>query len=84
MELATRRDHVRATSEKAANIVEVARARHVQDAVSLEGDDLVDVLGHGHAGRADAAELAGIPPGLLGRVHVHAGQVQVRVVDDGP
>ena len=67
--------------QEPADVVEVVGDRHVHDAVRLGGEDVVDLSSRGDAGRADAAQLAGVAAGLLIRVHVHADEVERRVLD---
>ncbi len=83
LELAAGRHDVGAGLEQAADIVEIAGLRHVQDAVGPEGEDLVDrVRGPHPGGGARAAQLAGIATDLVRRVHVQTDQRHVRMLDD--
>ena len=63
---------VGARLEDALEVVEVGPVGHVRDAVGLEGEQRLDVVGGGHADRVDAAQLADVAPDLVGRVGVAA------------
>ncbi len=70
--------------QEAAHVVDrlVVEQRHVQHAVGLGRDDVIDVSGRDDPGRRDARDLAGVATGLLVGVHVHADEVVERVLDD--
>ncbi len=81
-------DHVLARRQHPAEVVDhLAGAdvgvRGVTDAVGVEGEQGVDVLGGGDADRVDAAQLAGVAAGLVVAVDPEPGQLEVGVVDDG-
>ncbi len=58
--------------------------RHVQHAVGRQRQHLVDAGGGGHAHLVEPAQVAGVAPGLVGAVHVHAHQLEARVLDHAP
>ena len=76
-----RRDDVRARLEDALEVVEVRPVGHVRDAVGLEREQRVDVVGGRDAERLDAAQLADVAPDLLRRVRVAADEVEHGVAD---
>ena len=81
-------DHVLARGQHPADVVHhLAGAdvgvRRVTDAVGVEGEQGVDVLGGGDAHGVDPAELAGVAAGLVVAVDPQPDQLEVGVVDDG-
>ena len=58
--------------------------RGVADAVGVEREDLVDVVGGEYAQRLAAEQLAGVLPDLVGVVHAQPDQLEVGPLDDGP
>ena len=79
-QLRTGAHDVLARRQEPAQLVEVEAARHVQDAVGLERDERVDVVGGRDTGvRTGPRELAGVDADLVGAVHAHAHDLEVRV-----
>ena len=81
-------DHVLARRQHPADVVDhLAGADvgvgRVADAVGVEGEQGVDVLGGGDAHRVDAAQLTGVAAGLVVAVDPEADQLEIGVVDDG-
>ena len=70
--------------QQPSDLVEVARARHVEDAVRREGEDVVDRAGGEHAGRCQPRQLAGVASDLVRVVHVDADQLEVGVLEHAP
>src|SRR5439155_12405303 len=58
------------------------RRRRVADAVGVEREEGVSVVGGAHANRREAAERAGILPGLGGAVDPQADQLELGMPDD--
>ena len=58
--------------------------RGVADAVGVEREDLLDVVGGAHTQRFAAEQLARVLPDLVGVVHAEPDQLVVRALDDGP
>src|SRR5207302_4450202 len=83
VELAPGGHDVGARLEQPAEDVDVRSVSHVEDAVGVQGDDLLDVPGGDHARRADIAQRPGVTTGLSVRVHVQPDQLEMRVLDDG-
>src|SRR4029453_2774168 len=81
-ELRTGAHDVLARCQEPAQLVDVEAARHVQDAVGVEGDERVDVVRGADAGVPPGPrELAGVHPDLVGAVHTHAHDLEVRVLE---
>ena len=71
---------VLARRQEPTQLVDVEAARHVQDAVGLERDERVDVVGGRDTGvRTGPRELAGVDADLVGAEHAHAHDLEVRV-----
>ena len=70
--------------EDADELVGVGPHRVVDDAVGLQRQQGVDVVGGGDADGVDAAQLADVAADLVGRPGVAADQLEVGVGDDGP
>ena len=80
--------HVLAARQHAGDVVDHAvgpqvGVGRVADAVRVEVEQRVGVLGGEHADRRPAAQLAGIVAGLAVGVHPQPGQLELRVGDDG-
>ena len=71
-------DDVDAGLEDADELVDVGPHRVVDDAVGLQGEQRVDVVGRGDADRVDAAQLADVAPDLVGGPGVAPDQLEVR------
>ena len=56
----------------------------VADAVGVEREQRVGIGGRADARRRQTAQLAGVAAVLRRTAHPHAGQLQLRVADDGP
>ena len=76
---AGRGHEVLARLEDAAHVVEIGVQRRVVHAIGVQREDLVDVVRRDHAHRLDAGELAGVAPDLVGRGHVAADELELRV-----
>ena len=81
------RHHVGARLEDAAHVVDgLLRAqvtgRHVGDAVRLQGDELVRVVGGGDPDTIETTELTRVLPDLVLTVHPQADQLEVGMTDD--
>ncbi|BBY59099.1 hypothetical protein MSAR_22350 [Mycolicibacterium sarraceniae] len=57
--------------------------RHVQHAVGIQRDDLVDVLGGPHADRPDAAHVTDVTARLVVAINQRADQLEVGMSMDG-
>jgi hypothetical protein len=80
----SRRDHVLAGGQQAADVVERAHRVHlalwhVEDAVGVEGDDLVGILRRRDTDGADAAGVADVAAGLGVAVDEGADQFEIGV-----
>jgi hypothetical protein len=79
-ELRARAHHVLARRQEEAQLVEVEPARHVEDAVGVEGDERVDVVGGRDSGdRTGPRQLAGVDANLVGTEHAHPHDLEVGV-----
>jgi hypothetical protein len=83
-----RRHHVLAGSQQRADVVECAHRvhlalRHVEDAVGVEGDDLVGILRGGDADRTDAADVADVAAGLGVAVDEGARKLEIGILVHG-
>jgi hypothetical protein len=85
------RDHVLPRGQQTADVVEGCLGvgerrpeRRVADAVGLDREDLLDVVGGANAQRLAAEKLAGVFPDLVGVVHAEPDQLVVGALDDGP
>ena len=63
---------------------DVGPVRHVDDAVGVEGEQRVDVVGGGEADRISSRQGAGIDPDLVRAVGEHADELEPGVVEDRP
>src|SRR5262249_41706225 len=57
--------------------------RRVADAIGVEREQRVGVVGRRHADRRQAGQLAGVAPGLVLPVHEDARQLEFRMSEDG-
>ena len=78
-----RGDDVDAGAENADQYVDVGEHRVVDDAVRLQGQQRVGVVGGCHAQRFDAAELADVLAHLVGCPGVAADELEFGIRDDG-
>jgi hypothetical protein len=77
-----RRDDVLARAQQPADHVDVVDQRREMDAVGLEREDRLDIVGCGYADRFDPGDLARVPPHLLGIGHQHADQLIAGVLGE--
>src|SRR3546814_15590091 len=70
--------------EQTAEVIGVDRLRHVDHAIRLQREDLVDIARRLDADRRQATQLAGVAPGLGLAINIKADQFQIRVLDQGP
>jgi hypothetical protein len=78
-----RADDVDAGLEDAYDLVGVGPHRVVDDAVGLQREEEIDVIGGGDADRVDAAELTDVAADLAGGPGVAPDELEVAVGDDG-
>src|SRR5262249_44599708 len=78
-----RRDHVLARGQQRAHLVEVGAARHVEHAVGVRRQQRIAAPGRAHTGRRGAAEVPRVAPFLLRRVHPHARELELGMIEHG-
>ena len=79
-----RRHDVHARRQDAHQLVDVDPHRVVDDAVGLQREQRVDVVGGGHAERLDAAQLADVAADLVRRPGVAPDELESRVARRWP
>ena len=81
LELHAGGDHIRAAFQDAADIVVIADVRHIEHAIGLQREDIVDAVRRHHAGRPDPCQLARILVHLVLPVDPDADQIEIGMLD---
>src|SRR5439155_24424227 len=76
------RDDVDAGFEEAADLVHDIDVRHVEHAIGLERDHIVEAVGGLDADRRHTSELAGIAADLVRIADPHASEIEARMLND--